>query len=61
MTEAKAEEKLKKSLNELEKAAEKIVSTRGYTKEVENIRMLNELIREQLTNENISYSTRKTR
>ncbi|MCB0357307.1 MAG: hypothetical protein KDD40_09885 [Bdellovibrionales bacterium] len=55
------ENNLKRSLTKLEKAAQKIVSTRGYTKEVENIRMLNELIREQLINENSSYSTRKTR
>ena len=61
MSDKKSENNLKQSLSKLEKAAQKIVNTRGYTKEVENIRMLNELIREQLVNENISYSARKTR
>lgn len=61
MKNTKAVNNLKKSLDKLEKAAQQIVSTRGYTKEVENIRMLNEMIREQLINENINYSTRKIR
>ncbi|MCB0391172.1 MAG: hypothetical protein KDD58_07770 [Bdellovibrionales bacterium] len=61
MSDKKETNNLKESLFRLEKAAQKIVSTRGYTKEVENIKMLNELIREQLINENISYSTRKIR
>ncbi len=52
---------LKKSLGQLDKAAQQIIETRGYTKEVENVRMLNELIREQLINENINNTTRKTR
>lgn len=61
MKDGKAVNHLKKSLEDLDKAAQKIVNTRGYTKEVENIKMLSELIREQLIHENISYTTRKVR
>ena len=38
--------------------AKKMISTRGYTQEVERIKMLEELIREQLANENTLHSTR---
>ena len=51
---------LKESLSKLERTADKIISTRGYTREVEGVKILSELIREQLTSENISRSTRKT-
>ncbi len=52
-------ENLKKSLGQLEKAAQQIVNTRGYTKEVQNIKILSELIREQLIHENIGHTARK--
>lgn len=61
MNQVKNSEKLKKSLNDLEKAAQQIVNTRGYTKEAESIKMLNELIREQLINESANHTTRKAR
>ena len=51
---------LKESLSKLERTADKIISTRGYTREVEGVKILSELIRERLTSENISRSTRKT-
>lgn len=54
-------EQLKNSLKKLEISAQKVVETRGYTKEVEKIRMLEELIKEQLINENSRHSTRQVR
>ena len=60
MSKVEMERKLKSSLDKLDGAAEKVVQTRGYTKEVKKIKMLSELIREQLTNENTRRSTGKT-
>ncbi|MCB0384383.1 MAG: hypothetical protein KDD43_03250 [Bdellovibrionales bacterium] len=57
----KAEGELREALKKLEESGRKIVETRGYTKEVEKIRMLEELIREQLKNESSDYSTRPVR
>jgi hypothetical protein len=52
---------LENELKRLDVSARKMIETRGYTKEVEKIRMLEELIREQLSNENTLHSTRTTR
>jgi hypothetical protein len=48
-------------LKKLEKAYSEIVQTNGYNKKSERIKILSELIREQLQNENTDHSTRKTR
>ena len=50
MSQRALEQKLKVALNKLEESSEKIVKTRGYTEENEKIKMLVELIKEQLTN-----------
>ena len=42
------EEKLKEALRKLNEAADKIQNTQGYNKETNRIRLLAELIREQL-------------
>jgi hypothetical protein len=42
----------------LQKAEEKIQQTQGYTSEVETLRMLKELINEQIINENPDHTTR---
>lgn len=52
---------LEVELKRLNESAQKLISTRGYTKEAEKIKLLEELIREQLTNENSRHSTRQTR
>lgn len=53
--------RLKQNLQRLEKSAQKIVETRGYTQDVEKIKMLGELIKEQLINENSRPATRTVR
>ena len=52
---------LEEELKKLNKSAQKLISTRGYTKEAEKIRLLEELIREQLIDENTRHTTRQTR
>jgi hypothetical protein len=61
MNNSKNAQNLKKSLGQLEKTAQQIVNTRGYTKDVENIKILSEMIREQLINENSVNTARKIR
>ena len=57
MSKKNLRENLEKSLEKLNLTAKKIVDTRGYTQEVKNIKVLEELIREQLINENSNHST----
>lgn len=45
----------------LQQAEEDIQKTQGYTKETEALRMLRELINEQIPNEDISHTTRAVR
>lgn len=52
---------LTNALKRLQQSAQKIVETRGYTKEAGKIRMLEELIREQLKGENTRTATRSAR
>lgn len=52
---------LEESLLRLELSAKKIVETRGYTREVEKIKILEELIKEQLINENTRSAARSLR
>ncbi len=56
-----SEKQLLDELQKLEKTSKKILETSGYTKDAKKILVLQELIREQLNNENISYATSKTR
>lgn len=58
---SETEKSLRMALARLEQSAQKVVSTRGYTKEAAAIRTLEELIREQLKNENSRTTARKTR
>lgn len=55
------DEQLKSLLQKLEVSAQKIVDTRGYTREVEKIRILQETIKEQITNENTRTAARPLR
>lgn len=52
---------LKLALLRLEKAAEEIQKTQGYNRETEKLKMLVELTREQVKNEDSDNSTRQTR
>ena len=56
MSKSNSKKSLEKSLDKLNITAKKIVDTRGYTQEVKNIKILEELIREQLINENSCYT-----
>lgn len=55
------EEKLKESLRKLEQTADEIVKTNGYTHEVKKIRLIAEMIKEQMTNEHIGSAARPIR
>ncbi len=55
------EEQLKLALHRLEVSARKIVETRGYGKDAARLRLLAEIIKEQLKNENSGTSTRAVR
>ena len=55
------ETQLKGALARLETSAKKIVETRGYGKDAARLRLLVEMIKEQLKNENSSSSTRPVR
>ena len=52
------EQYLTLALKRLEKAYEEILKTQGYTKDTEKLKMLVELTREQVKNENTSNTTR---
>ena len=47
----KSKQELEQSLKKLDESARKIIQTRGYTREVEKIKILEEMIKEQLRNE----------
>lgn len=55
------EMKLQKSIDRLEASAEKLIQTSGYTQESRRLKMLIELIREQIKNENTRHSAREIR
>ena len=57
----KSSEKLKTALERLEISAHKIVATRGYGKDAKSLKMLEELIKEQLTDANTRSPTRSIR
>jgi len=52
---------LKLALLRLEKAFEEIQKTQGYTRDTEKLKMLVELTREQVQNEDSDHSARQTR
>jgi hypothetical protein len=58
---SEAQDKLKDALERLEQSAQKIVETRGYTKDVKSLKVLEEMIKEQLINANTRTSTRTLR
>lgn len=60
MNSLRAEYQLVDAMRRLEQAAEKLIQTRGYTNEAKKIRLLTELIKEQIKNENSMHSTRQT-
>lgn len=53
--------KLKTTLERLETSVEKILSTRGYTRDAKRLKLLQEIIREQLIQSNTRSSTRTLR
>lgn len=55
------EAKLKQALNRLETTTRKILETRGYGREAARLRLLSEIIREQLKNEDPDHTTRQVR
>ncbi len=55
------DEQLQSLLQKLEISSQKIVETRGYTREVEKLRILQETIKEQITNENTRTAARPVR
>ena len=52
---------LLQALARLEKASEAIRKTQGYTRETAKVRILTELVREQVPHENTRDTTRQTR
>lgn len=54
-------DKLRAALQRLEVSAQKIVATRGYGKDTKSLKMLEELIKEQLIHANARSSTRTIR
>lgn len=52
------EVRLKESLQKLEESADRLIRTGGYTSETRGVRLLVELIKEQIQNENSRRSTR---
>ena len=58
---SESEEKLRAALKRLETSTQKIVNTRGYTRDVKSLKVLEEMIREQLTHANTRSATRTIR
>lgn len=61
MKEVDLEEQLKGALQRLETSTKKIVETRGYGKDAARLRMLVEMIKEQLKNEDSRHPARPVR
>jgi hypothetical protein len=55
------ESRLKATLQRLETSAKKIIETRGYGRDATRLRLLAEMIKEQLKNEDSGSSTRTVR
>jgi hypothetical protein len=56
-----SEEKLRAALKRLEASSQKLIQTRGYSKDVKSLKILEEMIREQLIHANSRSSTRSIR
>lgn len=54
-------EHLKKLLERIEKTTEQVMSTRGYGSEAARLKIIEELLKEQVVNENLGTSTRQVR
>lgn len=61
MMNSETEEQLVEAMKKLEAAAEKVVETSGYTHDAKKMRLLVELIKEQIKNENTMSSARTVR
>lgn len=61
MKDLKLQNRLSKTIEKLEVSAQKIIATRGYSEEPARLKMLSELLKEQLRNEDSRYSTRQIR
>lgn len=55
------ERDLKNVLDRLEASTRKVVETRGYAKDAKNLKLLEEMIREQLNNANTRRTARSIR
>ncbi len=55
------ENQLKKAIERLEASADQLIKTSGYTNDSRRLKMLIELIREQIKNENSHYSAGEIR
>ncbi len=58
---SESQDKLRMALERLEQSTQKIIDTRGYTKDVKSLKLLEEMIREQLIHANSRSSTRSIR
>lgn len=55
------EKELQDALKRLEMSVQKVLETRGYSKDAKSLKILEEMIREQLTNGHSRSSTRTIR
>jgi hypothetical protein len=55
------ENQLKKAIERLEASADQLIKTSGYTTESRKLKMLVELIREQIKNENSNHTAGEIR
>lgn len=53
--------KLQAALERLETSTRKIIATRGYSKDAKSLKLLEEMIKEQLTHANTRSATRAIR
>ena len=61
MSSNEVENQLVEAMKRLEVAADKLIKTNGYTADAKKIRLLVELIKEQIRNENSMSATRPIR
>lgn len=61
MSDKDTEKKLREALARLEASTHKILQTRGYSRDARALKLLEEMIREQLTNGHSRNSTRTIR
>lgn len=61
MNKNEIESQLLEAMKRLEVAADRVIKTNGYTREVKKIRLLAEMIKEQIRHENSMSSARAVR